>query len=165
MRAFITLMICMVVFMSGCTSKKASSSPDVYKESEINKRQEIRAVNISKVDPAKIAINNDTSKNTARVVGGVLGAVGGAVLGYNWGSGKSGATVVGSAVGGALGGLGGEAVNDEKVVDGVTITYEQDGRVYSSTQVGDLCEYKTGSAEVVLIDGSVTKIQPNSYCY
>lgn len=158
-------MVCVAMFLGGCSSKQASSSPDVYKESDINKRQEIKYVNITRIEPAKIAISNDKSKNTARVIGGAIGAIGGAVLGYNWGSGRTGATAVGGAVGGALGSLGGEAMDDEKVVDGVTLYYQENGKTFSSTQVSKACEFRTGRAEVVMMNGGITRIQPNSVCY
>lgn len=164
MKKLLFTAISVAIVLCGCTSKKDSLSPDVYKESDVNKRQEIKSIDIVSLEPAKIAINNNKSKNTARVIGGALGAIGGAVVGYNFGSGKSGATVVGGAVGGTLGGLGGEAMGDEKVVDGITILYEQNGKTYSSTQVGKPCEFKIGVARMVIMDGSVTKIQPNSVC-
>lgn len=165
MKKTIVIAISSVLFLAGCTSKSTSSNPSVYKQSDINKIQEIKYVNITNIEPAKIAINNYKSKNTARVIGGALGAIGGAVLGYNWGGGRTGATAVGGAVGGTLGGLGAQAMDDEKVVDGVTLYYQEGDKTLSSTQVSKACEFSIGRAKVVMMNGGITRIWPNSVCH
>lgn len=54
-------------------------------------------------------------------------------------------------------------VSDKVLVEGVTIAYSENGKMFTSTQVGKLCEYKSGDAVVVTTQNE-TRVQANATC-
>lgn len=49
--------------------------------------------------------------------------------------------VAGGAGGGALGAAAGSMVSDKSIVEGVSLTYKEGTKVYTSTQVGRACQF------------------------
>ncbi|MFA6095062.1 MAG: hypothetical protein WC757_04225 [Candidatus Paceibacterota bacterium] len=63
-----------------------------------------------------------------------------------------------------IGVAAGSLVADKVLVDGVSISYSQNEEMFSSAQVGKLCEFKPGTAIMISTSQSETRIQPNAVC-
>ena len=138
---------------------------NVYEAGEVNQEQDARTVKILAVMPAKVQVENKKQRKTAQLVGGVLGALGGALAGNQSNKYRSEATLGGAAGGGAIGATAGGVLVDEKVlVDGVSITYVDNGKTKNSAQVGKLCQFIQGTAVLITTKSKETRIQPNATC-
>lgn len=166
MKKFMTaLALCSTLTLAACATPGEESRPDVYDQSQVNQTQNQRIVNIVAVSSARINVQNEQNHETSQLVGGLLGAAAGV------GGGLAGGSPLAAGLGGAAGTaggawIGGHVVRDHAIVSGVTITYN-DPRAMgfkSSTQVGQVCEYKTGSALLVMTAENETRVQPNSQC-
>lgn len=150
--------------LAGCATPGAENQANVYDASQVNQAQEVKTVNILAVFPAKVKVSNAKNRQTAQIVGGVLGALAGGVIGNNIGHPGAANTAAGGAIGGAAGVAAGSLVDSEVLVDGVSITYELDGRTLNSTEVGRACEFLPGKAVLFSTGGNETRIQPNAQC-
>lgn len=157
-----TVMLSISVITAGCTTKGEEYQANVYKAGQVNSRQEAKTVKILAVLPAKIEVDNTEGKKNAQMVGGVLGAIAGGVLGNK--SHANNGTLIGAAAGGVTGAAAGSLVKDKVLVEGVSLTYVEDGHTYNSAQVGRLCEFTPGTALVISSDGNETRVQPNATC-
>ncbi|MFM4649197.1 hypothetical protein [Aeromonas bivalvium] len=158
-----TLPLAMV--LAGCQATGNKYAGNVYDTAQVNQKQEARTVKIISVMPAKVAVDNTEAKKAANTFGALLGAVAGGAIGYNSGSGKSAAgTAAGAVGGGVLGAATGQLVDDTVLVDGVTLAYSEDDKIFSSTQVGKQCEFQPGIALIVSTAENETRIQPNTAC-
>ncbi|CAD7289775.1 hypothetical protein LMG7974_01858 [Campylobacter majalis] len=153
--------------LSGCVSSNQDKlGGNVYNTGELNQQQNVKVVTIKQILGAKVTVDNTNANSSNKVVGGLLGAATGAVVGYALGGGssKSGA-VVGGVVGGTLGTVAGDKISEQtEVIDGVSIVYELEGNIYTSTQAGKLCEFSAGSAYLISMGANETRIQPNANC-
>lgn len=152
-----------IIVMSGCAATGENLKGNVYKAGQVNTVQEARGIKILKLMPAQVEVDNSQQKQQAQVVGGVLGALAGG-LGGGLGRIGTGGTVATTAGGAALGVAAGSLVSDKVLVEGVTIAYSENGKMFTSTQVGRLCEYKLGDAVVVSTGQNETRVQPNTTC-
>lgn len=150
--------------MCGCQATGESYAPNVYSTGQVNSRQEAKTVNILAVMPAKVEVDNHEQKQAAQVFGAILGAVAGGMAGHSLGDRSSTNTALGVAGGAAVGGAAGSIVKDKVLVDGVSITYTDDGKTFNSAQVGKMCEFAPGLAVVVSMSSTETRIQPNTTC-
>ena len=141
----------------------AQTTSNVYRPDETNTVQQAKVVTILMITPAKVVADNSQAQKTARVAGGLLGAVGGAVVGNNLGR-SPGRQLVGGAFGGATGIAVGSLAPATKLVDGVSITYDDQGQTLNAAQVGKLCEFTQGKAVVTLSTPTHVRIQPNATC-
>ena len=93
----------------------------------------------------------------------LLGAIAGAVI-ANQGSHSTSNKIAGGLAGGAIGGLAGQAAGGgrQELVNGVQITFRDGNRMFNSAQVGQVCEFKTGTAIMVSPSPNETRIQPNN---
>ncbi|STJ28132.1 putative lipoprotein [Escherichia coli] len=137
---------------------------DVYQTDQLNTKQETKTVNIISILPAKVAVDNSQNKRNAQAFGALIGAVAGGVIGHNVGSGSNSGTTAGAVGGGAVGAAAGSMVNDKTLVEGVSLTYKEGTKVYTSTQVGKECQFTTGLAVVITTTYNETRIQPNTKC-
>lgn len=148
--------------ITGCAATGQDLRANTYEATELNQNQEVTAIKIISIMPAKINIDNSKQKKQAMVGGGLFGAVvggvGGAFLGNTAGA------ALGGVTGGAAGAATGSLVSDKVMVDGVTLAYQIGDVLKSSTQVGLACEYKTGTAIMVKTSDENTRIQPNATC-
>ncbi|WP_349495994.1 glycine zipper 2TM domain-containing protein, partial [Escherichia coli] len=126
--------------------------------------QHYQTVNIISILPAKVAVDNSQNKRNAQAFGALIGAVAGGVIGHNVGSGSNSGTTAGAVGGGAVGAAAGSMVNDKTLVEGVSLTYKEGTKVYTSTQVGKECQFTTGLAVVITTTYNETRIQPNTKC-
>lgn len=163
-KCLLPLAIAASFLVAGCQSNADDHAADVYQTDQLNSKQETKTVNIISVLPAKVAVDNTANKRAAQTTGAVLGAVAGGIIGHNVGSGSSLNTTAGAATGGVAGAAAGSMVNDKTLVEGVSLTYKEGTKVYTSTQVGKQCQFTTGLAVVISTEYNETRIQPNAKC-
>lgn len=150
--------------LAACQQPGADLAANVYQADQVNQSQDAKIINILSLSPAKVEVSNAQNQHTAQVVGGLLGAVGGGLLGGNIGHGGTGNVVGGAALGGVGGAAAGSLVPGQVLVEGVTIGYTEAGALHTSTQVGDMCQFKMGQAMVVTTQANETRVQPNAIC-
>lgn len=150
--------------LSACAPSTSQYAANSYKTSQLNSRQETKTVEIIAITPAKVMVDNSEQKKKAQAAGALIGAIAGGVIGHSSGSGSNTNTAVGAGIGGGAGALAGSAVKDQIEVDGVSLTYKDAGKVYTSTELGKACEFTTGIAVLLSSDGKETRIQPNATC-
>ncbi len=137
------------ILLSGCQSSGADYAADVYDTAQLNSKQETKTVNIISVLPAKVKVDNKANKEAAQTFGAVLGAVAGGVAGYNVKGTSTLGAVAGGTGGAALGAAAGSLVSDKTIVEGVSLTYKEGTKVFTSTQVGKACQFTTGLAVLI----------------
>ena len=150
--------------ITGCSTSGEQYQANVYTAGQVNSRQAAKTAKILAVLPARIEVDNTEGKQNAQMIGGVLGAIAGGVLGNKTTNHSGSGTAVGAVAGAGVGAVGGSLVKDKVLVDGVSITYVEDGQTYNSAQVGKTCEFTPGVALVVSSDGAETRLQPNATC-
>ncbi|HAJ4252637.1 TPA: glycine zipper 2TM domain-containing protein [Escherichia coli] len=160
----IALLTASITALSGCQSNADQYAADVYDTGQLNAKQETKTVNIISVLPAKVAVDNTANKQAAQTFGAILGAVVGGVAGHNVVSGSGLCTTAGAVGGGAVGAAVGTLVKDKSIVEGVSLTYKEGTKVFTSTQVGKPCQFTTGLAVVISTKNNETRIQPNTTC-
>lgn len=155
----------LAIIITGCQTTGNKYAGNVYDTAQVNQMQEARTIKIISVMPAKVAVDNTKAKEETKAFGALLGAVAGGAIGYNSGSGKSTAgTAAGVLGGGVLGAATSTLVDDTLLVDGVTLAYSENDKIFTSTQVGKQCEFQPGIALIVSTTKNETRIQPNSAC-
>ena len=159
----LTISLLAILALGGCQSNADNFAADVYDTTQVNSKQETKMVTIISVLPAKIAVDNKANKEAAQTFGAVVGAVTGGIIGHNAKSGSKLATAAGAAGGTALGAAAGSLVKDKTIVEGVSLTYKDGTKVYTSTQVGKTCQ-TTGLAAMISTKENETRIQPNATC-
>jgi outer membrane lipoprotein SlyB len=150
--------------LTACQQPGADLAANVYQADQVNQSQDAKIINILSLSPAQVEVSNAQNEHTAQVVGGLLGAVGGGFLGANVGHGGAGNVVGGAALGGVGGAAAGSLVPGQVLVSGVTIGYTEAGALHTSTQVGEMCQFKMGQAMVVTTQANETRVQPNDIC-
>lgn len=153
------------MLMTGCAVNTDDLGADVYDASQLNSKQETKTIDIISILPAKVAVDNTAQKEMAQTAGTILGAVFGAVAGYNVsGHTSTAGAVAGGAAGGTIGAASGSLVKDKVIVEGVSLTYKEGTKVYTSTQAGKKCQFKPGMALVITTKSNETRVQPNAEC-
>lgn len=152
------------VALAGCQTPGQEYGANVYNAGQVNTRQEAVTVQIIAVLPAKVQVSNAQNQRAAQIAGGVLGALAGGLAGANIGRYHQTNTVLGAAGGGVAGAAVGSLVPGMVLVDGVSIAYKQEGKVYNSAEVGQLCQFQPGTAVMVSTGPNETRIQPNAVC-
>ncbi len=149
--------------LAGCATDGSMYRSDVYTAGQVNQMQEVRTVEIIAVQSARVAVGNTEDRTDARNIGMILGAIAGAAIG-NHNNHSTSSRVMGGLAGGALGGIAGQSVggNRQELVNGVQITFRDGNKLYNSAQVGQVCEFKTGTAIMVSQSPTETRIQPNN---
>jgi len=157
-----SLIACIAI--TGCSATGEQYQANVYKANQVNQVQKAKTVQILAVMPAKIEVDNTQGKQAAQMGGALLGAVLGAAAGNAATHHKAEATAGGAVGGGVVGAAAGGLVNDKKLVDGVSLTYIDEGNTLNSAQVGKLCEFQPGTAVVISTSPTETRVQPNTTC-
>lgn len=147
--------------LSACAPPGADLQANVYQADQVNQQQSAQVVTILTVLPARVEVSNAQAQKNAEAGGAVLGAVFGAVLGNNMGSHNA---LAGGALGGVAGGAAGSLVPGSTLVDGVTLGYNENGNLMTSTQVGEMCQFAPGKSLVVSTQANETRIQANAVC-
>lgn len=149
--------------LAGCATDGSMYRSDVYTAGQVNQMQEVRTVEIIAVQSARVAVGNTEDRTDARNIGMILGAIAGAAIG-NHNNHSTSSRVMGGLAGGALGGIAGQSVGGsrQELVNGVQITFRDGNKLYNSAQVGQVCEFKTGTAIMVSQSPTETRIQPNN---
>lgn len=149
--------------LSACATPGEEDRANSYTADQVNSRQEAKVVNILAVLPARVQVSNAQNQRAAQIGGALLGAGLGVGLGVGVGH-SAGLGALGGVGGTAAGAGAGSLVPGKVMVDGVSLTYTQDGHTYNSAQVGKTCEYKPGQAIMVMTNANVTRIQANASC-
>lgn len=149
--------------MTGCAATGENLKGNVYKAGQVNTAQAARSIKIIAVLPAQIEVDNSKQKQQAQIGGAVLGALAGGLAGGFGGIGSLGTagTTIG---GGAIGAGAGSMVSDKVLVEGVTISYSESGKIFTSAQVGKACEFHPGVTLLITTAVNETRIQPNATC-
>lgn len=149
--------------LAGCATDGSMYRSDVYTAGQVNQMQEVRTVEIIAVQSARVAVGNTEDRTDARNIGMILGAIAGAAIG-NHNNHSTSSRVMGGLAGGALGSIAGQGVGGsrQELVNGVQITFRDGNKLYNSAQVGQVCEFKTGTAIMVSQSPTETRIQPNN---
>ena len=148
--------------LAGCASGDMYRS-DVYSTSQVNTAQQVQTVDIIAIQPARVAVDNQSNRNLTQLVGTALGGILGAVIGNQVDHHGSAGTTVGALAGAALGAGASSAVSPENsLVNGVQLTFRLNGRIFNSAQVGQMCEFKYGPAIMTSTSPTSTRIQPNN---
>jgi outer membrane lipoprotein SlyB len=163
MRKNALIVILLAFSVQGC-STGANLQSNVYQAGQVNQRQEAEVVEILAVLPAKVEVSNEEARRLAQAGGAVLGAIGGTAIGNNVRNPSANTRVVGGVAGAGVGGVAGSLVPGKVLVDGVSLTYVENGKTFNSAQVGKTCEFIPGKAIVVSATPTETRIQPNSQC-
>ena len=156
-------LLAVVSILSGCAATGENLQSNVYRAGQVNTAQAARSIKIITVLPAKIEIDNAEQKKQAQVGGAILGALAGGLgggFGGLGGLGTTGTTIAGGAAGAAAGSL----VSDKILVEGVSIAYSENGKMFTSAQVGRACEYRPGATIIISTSPTETRIQPNASC-
>lgn len=167
-------LIAIAVFAASCSATGEGYRANSYSTQQVNTRQEARVIEIVTATPAKIIVDNSEQKQKAQIGGATLGALAGGLAGGLGGL-SSGGTAGTTIAGGVVGAAAGSMAPDSVPVDGVTIAYRdgQNGRIFTSSQVGQTCEFVPGPSLLVwMADGPrtstgepvETRVQPNSTC-
>lgn len=156
--------LCVSSLVGGCQATGENLGSNVYRADQVNSRQEAKTITIVAIMPAKVEIDNSQQKKTAQTAGLILGAIAGVAIGHSLGDRSATNMSLGAAGGAAIGAGAGSMVSDKVLVEGVSITYSDNGEVFNSAQVGKVCEYVPGLAVVVSTSESETRIQPNATC-
>lgn len=149
--------------LAGCASNGDMYRSDVYTAGQVNQMQEVRTVEIIAVQAARVAVGNTENRTDARTIGMIMGAIAGAAIG-NHNNHSGSARLMGGLAGGALGGIAGQSIGGsrQELVNGVQITFREGNKLYNSAQVGQVCEFKTGTAIMISQSPTETRIQPNN---
>lgn len=151
-----------LVFITGCTATGQQHRADVFKAGQTNRAQEAQVIKIMSVSPGQIEVDNSKAQKNAQVAGALIGALVGASASQNT---RRVSTGSGAAAGLAAGTAAGSMVSDKVLVDGVMIGYMMGSKIYTSTQVGRVCEFKAGSEALLISTGpGETRVQPNTAC-
>ena len=156
-------LLAVVSILSGCAATGANLQSNVYRAGQVNTAQAARSIKIITILPAKIEVDNSEQKKQAQVGGAILGALAGGLgggFGGLGGLGTTGTTIAGGAVGAGAGSL----VSDKILVEGVSIAYSENGKMFTSAQVGRACEYRPGATIIISTSPTETRIQPNASC-
>ena len=159
----IILAAAVATILTGCAATGENLQANVYKAGQVNLAQAARTIKIITVLPAKIEIDNAEQKKKAQIGGALLGALAGGLgggYGRLGGLGTAGTTIGGGAAGAAIGSL----VDDKVLVDGVTIAYSENGKMFTTAEVGKLCQFAPGNTIIVSTAPNETRIQPNAVC-
>jgi uncharacterized protein YcfJ len=152
-----------IIAMTGCAATGQNLKGNTYKAGQVNSTQVARGITILKLMPAQIEVDNAQQRKQAQIGGALLGAVAGGLgggFGGIGGLGTAGTTVAGGAIGAAAGSM----VADKVLVEGVTIAYSENNQMFTSTQVGQMCEFMLGKAVIISTGPNETRIQTNATC-
>jgi outer membrane lipoprotein SlyB len=145
----------LVVFVSFCLAGCAAGTmerSDTFTAAQTNVRQESKIIEIALIEKAQIQVNNEKNQKGAQIAGAVIGGL----LG---GSENRELAALGAFVGGKVAGA---TVGKTTIVDGVSLTYIENGSMLTSAQVGKPCEFAPGTALVITTAQNETRVQPNS---
>jgi outer membrane lipoprotein SlyB len=132
-----------------------------YRAAQVNQKQAADVIEIIAILPAQVEVDNSEAQKNRQILGALLGAAGGAAIGNAVGGSN---TAAGGLLGGAAGAVVASTTENTVLVEGVTITFVQDAKTYSSSQVGRTCEFKPGRAIMISMRADETRIQPNNSC-
>ena len=147
--------------LSACTTTGDKYRASSYRATQVNQKQAAEVIEIIAILPAQVEVDNSEAQKKRQILGAILGAAGGAAIGNAVGGNN---TAAGGLLGGAAGAVVASTTENTVLVEGVTLTFVQDSKTYSSSQVGRACEFKPGRAIMISMRADETRIQPNNSC-
>ena len=120
--------------LSACTTTGDKYRASSYRATQVNQKQAAEVIEIIAILPAQVEVDNTEAQKKRQILGAILGA---AVA---------------------------STTENTVLVEGVTLTFVQDSKTYSSSQVGRACEFKPGRAIMISMRADETRIQPNNSC-
>ena len=153
------ILFCLTI--SACTTTGDKYRASSYRSTQVNQKQAAEVIEIIAILPAQVEVDNTEAQKKRQILGAILGAAGGAAIGNAVGGNN---TAAGGLLGGAAGAVVASTTENTVLVEGVTLTFVQDSKTYSSSQVGRACEFKPGRAVMISMRADETRIQPNNSC-
>jgi len=153
------ILFCLTI--SACTTTGDKYRASSYRSTQVNQKQAAEVIEIIAILPAQVEVDNTEAQKKRQILGAILGAAGGAAIGNAVGGNS---TAAGGLLGGAAGAVVASTTENTVLVEGVTLTFVQDSKTYSSSQVGRACEFKPGRAVMISMRADETRIQPNNSC-
>jgi outer membrane lipoprotein SlyB len=153
------ILFCLTI--SACTTTGDKYRASSYRSTQVNQKQAAEVIEIIAILPAQVEVDNTEAQKKRQILGAILGAAGGAAIGNAVGGNN---TAAGGLLGGAAGAVVASTTENTVLVQGVTLTFVQDSKTYSSSQVGRACEFKPGRAVMISMRADETRIQPNNSC-
>lgn len=153
------ILFCLTI--SACTTTGDKYRASSYRSTQVNQKQAAEVIEIIAILPAQVEVDNTEAQKKRQILGAILGAAGGAAIGNAVGGNN---TAAGGLLGGAAGAVVASTTENTVLVEGVTLTFVQDSKTYSSSQVGRACEFKPGRAVMISMRANETRIQPNNSC-
>jgi outer membrane lipoprotein SlyB len=148
------VVVSLATVLSGCMAGTMERA-DTFSANQTNKRQESKLIEIAMIEKARVQVNNKRAQKAAEIGGALFGAL----LGARNDSGYGGQSLVGASIGSSV---AGKVVGAKKIVDGVSLTYVENGSLLTSAQVGSPCEFAPGPALVITTGENETRVQPNA---
>ena len=125
--------------LAGCQTNGDMYRSDVYGSNQVNQAQQVQTVEIIAIQPARVAVNNQSDRNVSQMVGTALGGILGAVIGNQVTHHRDSGTAIGAIAGAALGAAGSSAASPQNsLVDGVQLTFKMNGRIFNSAGRSDV---------------------------
>jgi outer membrane lipoprotein SlyB len=153
------ILFCLTI--SACTTTGDKYRASSYRSTQVNQKQAAEVIEIIAILPAQVEVDNTEAQKKRQILGAILGAAGGAAIGNAVGGNN---TAAGGLLGGAAGAVVASTTENTVLVEGVTLTFVQDSKTHSSSQVGRACEFKPGRAVMISMRADETRIQPNNSC-
>ena len=153
------ILFCLTI--SACTTTGDKYRASSYRSTQVNQKQAAEVIEIIAILPAQVEVDNTEAQKKRQILGAILGAAGGAAIGNAVGGNN---TAAGGLLGGAAGAVVASTTENTVLVEGVTLTFVQDSKTYSSSRVGRACEFKPGRAVMISMRADETRIQPNNSC-
>ncbi len=153
------ILFCLTI--SACTTTGDKYRASSYRSTQVNQKQAAEVIEMIAILPAQVEVDNTEAQKKRQILGAILGAAGGAAIGNAVGGNN---TAAGGLLGGAAGAVVASTTENTVLVEGVTLTFVQDSKTYSSSQVGRACEFKPGRAVMISMRADETRIQPNNSC-
>ena len=151
-----------IALVTGCAATGEQHKANVYRAGQLNQAQNSQVVKILSIQPAQVEVDNSQGKKQAELAGALLGALAGAASTKK--SNDRDTRAAGVLGGAAAGAAAGSMVSDKTLVDGVQLTYNLNGKLLTSVQVGKSCEFAKGDAILISTTSTETRIQPNAEC-
>ena len=87
--------------LAGCQTNGDMYRSDVYGSNQVNQAQQVQTVEIIAIQPARVAVNNQSDRNVSQMVGTALGGILGAVIGNQVTHHRDSGTAIGAIAGAA----------------------------------------------------------------
>jgi outer membrane lipoprotein SlyB len=152
-------LIVVLSILIGCAATNENLHTTAYKAQQVNRVQAAKSIKIISVSPIKIEVGNSQAQFASALLSAATRGMGGRYGGVG-SLGTMGTTIEGGSIGNSTGLM----IPDKVLVDGVSISYLQNEKVFTFTQAGRACKFHPGTTIIMTTDVNETRIQPNASC-